>query len=50
MVDDIISIFTLALIVTAVGIVVSHGSAAAQVISAGMNGFAGIQRAAYGSK
>lgn len=46
MVDDIISIFTLALIVTAIGIVLAHGSQASQVITSIMGGFAGIQRAA----
>jgi len=48
MVDDIVGIFTLALIITGLGIVVSHGSAAAQVITATTTGFAGIQRAAEG--
>jgi hypothetical protein len=49
MVDDIISVFTLALIVTALGITLSHGSAAANVITSTFNGFAGIQRAAAGN-
>lgn len=48
MVDDIISVFTLALIITAIGIVLVNGTNAAKVITAGMNGFTGIQRAAYG--
>lgn len=48
MVDNILSIFIIALWVTAVFVIVSHASGAAQVISAGMNGFSGIQRAAEG--
>lgn len=46
MVDDIVSIFTLALIVTAIGVVLKHGSAASGVITSTFNGFANIQRAA----
>lgn len=49
MVDDIISVFTLALIVTALGITLSHGNAAANVITSTFSGFAGIQRAASGA-
>ena len=48
MVDDIISIFTLALVITAIGIVVSHGAETAQILKVGLNGFTGIQKAAYG--
>lgn len=48
MVDDIISVFTLALIVTALGIVVMNGSQSAQVITSVFNGFSGVQRAAAG--
>lgn len=46
MVDDIISVFTLALIVTALAIVVKNGKNASAVIGSIFSGFAGVQRAA----
>lgn len=48
MVDDIVSIFTLALIVTALGITLKHGDAASNVIASTFGGFAKIQTAAQG--
>lgn len=48
MVDKIVSIFTTALAVTAVGIALRPGAPTASVLSAGLNGFANIQRSAFG--
>lgn len=46
MVDKFFSLFTTALVVTAVGIALSPKSKAPQVISAWLNGFAKIENAA----
>lgn len=46
MVDDIIGIFSLALVVTALGIVVTHGSDSANVIASIFTGFSKVQNAA----
>lgn len=48
MVDKVVSVFTTALVVTAVGIAFRPGSKAPQVIRSTLQGFAAIQRAAYG--
>lgn len=48
MIDKIVSVFTTALIVTAVGIALRPGAPTAKVITALLKGFAGIQRAAAG--
>lgn len=48
MVDDIISVFTLALIVTALGITLRNADGASNVIASTFNGFAKIQTAAQG--
>jgi len=49
MVDKIVSVFIIALVVTALGIAVRPGSQAPQIIRESLSGFAGIQRAAAGS-
>lgn len=46
MVDKFFSLFTTALVVTAIGIALRPGSQAPSVIRAWMNGFSSIQRAA----
>lgn len=46
MVDKFFSLFTTALVVTAVGIAVRPGSKAPQVVSAWLSGFAKVQSAA----
>lgn len=46
MVDKVVSIFTLALIITGLGIAVRPGSQAPQLASKILTGFAGIQKAA----
>lgn len=48
MVDKFFSLFTTALVVTAVGIALRPGSKAPQVISAWLGGFAKVQSAAAG--
>lgn len=48
MVDKIVSVFTTALIVTAVGIALRPGAPTANVIKSSLEGFAKIQKAAYG--
>lgn len=48
MVDKVVSVFTTALIVTAVGIALRPGAPTAKVITAIFKGFAGVQRAAAG--
>lgn len=48
MVDDIIGVFTLALIITAIGMVLKNGDAASKIISNTFAGFAKIQTAAQG--
>jgi len=48
MVDKIVSIFTLALVVTGVGIALRPGAPTAQVLGTALSGFAKIQTAAYG--
>lgn len=50
MIDKVISVFIMALIITGLGIAVRPGSQAPQIIRESLTGFAGIQRAAYGSK
>lgn len=49
MIDKIVSVFIMALAVTAVGITLRPGSQAPAVISEILQGFAGIQRAASGN-
>jgi len=46
--DKVLSIFTTALVVTAIGVVVRNGGNAAKVIEATGTSFARIQKAAYG--
>lgn len=46
MVDKVVSIFTLALIITGLGIAVRPGSQAPKLAEKILTGFAGIQRAA----
>ena len=48
MVDKVISIFTTALAVTAVGIALRPGAPTANVIKETLTGFAGVQRATFG--
>lgn len=48
MIDKVVSVFTLALIITGLGIAVRKGSQAPLLASKILTGFAGIQRAAYG--
>jgi hypothetical protein len=48
MVDKIVTIFTTALAVTALGIALRPNAPTAAVLSSGLNGFANIQRAAFG--
>lgn len=50
MFDKVISVFTTALIVTGVGIALDPKAPTAKVIESTLSGFAGIQRAARGSK
>lgn len=50
MVDKIVSIFTTALVVTAVGIALDPKAPTAQVISSTLSGFAGVERGARGLK
>ena len=48
MVDRIFAVATTALIITGLGIALRKGAPTAKVIEATLNGFAKIQRAAYG--
>jgi hypothetical protein len=48
MVDKVVSLFTTALVVTAVGIALRPKAPTAAVLRSGLNGFANIQRAAFG--
>ena len=48
MLDKVIGVFTLALVVTAVGVAVAPGSQAPKLISTALSGFSSIQKAAYG--
>ena len=48
MVGNIVTIFTTALAVTALGIALRPNAPTAQVLTAGLNGFANVQRAAFG--
>jgi hypothetical protein len=49
MIDKITAVFIMALSVTALGIALRPGSAAPALASNILSGFAGVQRAAYGS-
>lgn len=48
MVDKIVSVFTMALMVTALGIALRPGAPTASVIGSATRGFAAIQTAAFG--
>ena len=48
MVNNIVTIFTTALAVTALGIALRPNAPTAAVLTAGLGGFANIQKAAFG--
>ncbi len=48
MIDKIIGVFTMALVITGLGIALRPGSQAPALASTILSGFAGVQRAAYG--
>lgn len=50
MVDKFFSLFTTALVVTAVGVALRPGAATSGVIKSWMTGFAAVERAAAGSR
>jgi hypothetical protein len=49
MIDKVIGVFTMALVITGLGIAVRPGSQAPAVADSILKGFAGIQKAAYGN-
>jgi hypothetical protein len=49
MIDKIVGVFVMALVITGLGIALRPGSQAPQLASSILNGFAGVQRAAYGN-
>ena len=48
MIDKIVTVFTTALAVTALGIALRPNAPTAQVLQSGLGGFAEIQKAAFG--
>lgn len=48
MIDKVIGVFTMALVITGVGIALRPGSSAPALADKVLSGFAGVQRAAYG--
>ena len=49
MVDDIIGVFTLALIVGVLAVAIRNGTNTSAIINSTLNGFSGVEKAALGN-